>query len=230
MKTKNIFAPKQLIRLLIHVTCWLPLFVLIFQFFTNNLTANPIQALEQRSGDVAIILLLITLSITPLVTISGLAALNPHRRTLGLYTFFYATIHLLTFIGLDYGFNPALIWQFSVQKPFIWVGLLAFAGLFMLALTSFNYWIKRLGKNWKRLHSLVYVLSFLVVLHFAWAVKGDIFRLAGDIIRPLAAGLVLVFLLLIRVPIVRKWISQKRINLTRRKMLNRNDKKQNQGG
>ena len=91
-----------------------------------------------------------------------------------------------------------------VEKPFIIIGLTTFVLLSALTLTSFKSWMVRLGKNWKRLHRVVYLTNLLVVLHFAWASKGDLFKLQGDIIRPLLAGVAVMLLLVLRIPSVRK--------------------------
>jgi methionine sulfoxide reductase heme-binding subunit len=129
------------------------------------------------------------------------------RRPLGLYAFLYAAIHLFIFVGVDYGFNFDFLLADIAQKRFIFVGLAAFILLIPLAFTSYRYWQKRLGKNWKRLHRLVYVAALLVVIHVAWAVKGDLFTLQGDIWKPLLAGIVLALLLISRIPGVRRRIS-----------------------
>ncbi|MBE0695351.1 MAG: ferric reductase-like transmembrane domain-containing protein, partial [Anaerolineaceae bacterium] len=134
------------------------------------------------------------------------------RRALGLYAYMYVAMHLLIFVGIDYGFNFNFIIKDVGDKLYVLVGLSAFLLLTILALTSFRWWMKRLGKNWKRLHSLVYLANLLVVLHFAWASKGDIFRLQGNIERPFLAGVLVLLLLAVRITPVRKRLS----NLFRR--------------
>jgi sulfoxide reductase heme-binding subunit YedZ len=126
------------------------------------------------------------------------------RRTLGLYAFLYATLHVLIFVNLDYGLAWSLIIQTVFEKPYIIVGMIAFLLLVPLAFTSFDVWKMRLKKNWKRLHQLIYLIAPLVVLHYAWSKKGDFFALQGEIVRPLIYGLVVVILLAFRIPQVRR--------------------------
>ena len=126
---------------------------------------------------------------------------------LGLYAFLYASIHFLIFVGLDYGFDLNLIWQNVAEKRFVLVGLAAFLILIPLAITSTKGWMRRLGKNWKRLHQWIYLASLLVIVHFVWLVK-------SDIRRPLAYGAVVVFLLLLRTPWARQMGRKLRSRLT----------------
>ena len=195
------------LQLLTHILCWLPLFVLAAAYFTNNLTINPIQAATQRSGDIAIIILLASLAMTPLHILFNLPQLLKLRRPLGLYAFFYAALHMLTYTGWDYQFDFNLIFASIADKPYILIGLAALCLLTPLALTSHRWWQKRLGKLWKRLHQLVYLTAVLAVIHLAMAVKGDFLRLQGDIWKPLAATLVLSLLLVVRIPPLRRAFS-----------------------
>lgn len=197
------------LQLFAHLAAWAPLGVLLFDFFTDNLTANPIQAAQQRTGNIALVLLILSLACTPANMLFRLPQLLRLRRTLGLYGYLYAAIHLLLFAGLDYGFNFRLIWLDAGEKRYILVGAAAFLLLSLLALTSFDAWKVRLGKNWKRLHRLVYLIDLLVVLHFGWVVKGDFLRLQGDVIRPLLAGLAVLALLALRIPAVRRRLAGK---------------------
>ena len=160
------------LQILAHVGALIPLALLIWGYTQNQLTANPIREITLRTGRVALVLLLLSLACTPVYI-------------------------LLTFVGLDYGFDFALIVPEVLQKRFVQVGMLAFLLLLPLAITSTRGWIKRLGKNWKRLHRLVYLAAVAVVIHFVWVAK-------GDIRRPLRYGAVLVLLLLIRVPPIRR--------------------------
>ncbi len=192
------------IQWLTHILCWLPLVSLVLAYLTGNLTINPIQAATQRSGDFAIILLLISLSMTPLHVLFNLPQLLKLRRPLGLYAFFYATLHMLTYTGWDYQFDFPQIYASIAEKPYMIIGLLALSLLTPLAVTSHRWWQKRLGKTWKRLHQLVYLAAVLAVVHLAMAVKGDFLRLQGDIWKPLAAMSVLVLLMIVRLPPLRK--------------------------
>jgi len=194
------------LRIGIHFLGLVPLAELIFLYFSDQLTVNPIQFVEQFLGRAALNLLLVTLSITPIITVTGWNQPGKHRRSLGLYSFLYFTLHFLTFFGLDYGFDFKEIIRLTSEKPFIFVGATAGLLLLTLSITSFKYWMKRLGRNWKRLHKLVYLVGGLVILHYAWALKGSLSTLSGDIIRPLLLGGLLTLLLILRIPIIRKKI------------------------
>ena len=195
-------------RLWLHIGALVPLVVLVWRFFTGNLTVNPIQAASQRTGDIALVFLLLSLACTPTASILGIKEAIRYRRTLGLYAFFYAALHFLIFVGLDYTFRWDLIWETFVEKRFIVLGLIAGLILLALAVTSFDWWKKRLRKNWKRLHRLVYLAGGLVVIHYFWAVK------AGTQL-PLLAIWILLALLLIRVPTVKELLIDARYKLTR---------------
>lgn len=206
------FTPFQLTA---HLAAWFLLAWLIFDFFAGRMSVNPIQEITQRTGRYAIWFLIASLACTPLYTLFGLRQALPARRTLGLYAFMFAALHFLTFSGLDYQFDWTLLKYEILEKNYIIVGAIVFLILLALAFTSTKGWQKRLGKKWRSLHRLVYIAGLLVVLHYAWAKKGDIFRLQGDIVLPLIAGGVVVLLLLLRLPIVRKWITTVRGRLGR---------------
>jgi sulfoxide reductase heme-binding subunit YedZ len=195
------FTPLQI---LMHLYAWSALAHLLFDFAFGYLSPNPIQDLEQRTGRHAITLLVLSLLCTPLNTLFGWKEPLKRRRALGLYAFMYAAIHVLIFLDLDYGLAWSLIFQSVFEKPYILVGAASFLMLIPLAVTSFDTWKVRLKKNWKRLHKTVYFIAPLVVLHFAWSKKGSIFQLQGDVLRPLVYGLVVVLLLVMRLPAVRK--------------------------
>ncbi len=198
---KTRYTPLQIIM---HIYAWSALAHLLFDYFVGNLSVNPIQDLEQRTGRAAVTLLVLSLMCTPLNTIFGWKELLKRRRALGLYAFMYAAIHVLIFLSLDYGLDWSLIFESVFEKPYILVGAASFLLLIPLAITSFGAWKKRLKKNWKRLHQTVYLIAPLVILHFAWSKKGSIFDLQGDILRPLIYGLVVLMMLLFRIPSVRK--------------------------
>lgn len=192
------------LQIITHVGAWIPLFVLVWDYFNDNLTFNPIQKATQRTGDTAILLLILSLACTPLNTLTRYAPLIKIRRPLGLYGFMYAAVHLFIFIGVDYGFQWNFVLMDLADKRYILVGLAAFILLLALAFTSPRYWVVRLGKNWKRLHRLVYLINILVVIHFAWVIKGDVLALQGDILRPILAGAAVTLLLVARIPVVRR--------------------------
>jgi methionine sulfoxide reductase heme-binding subunit len=191
---------KHWLLLVTHVGALLPLALLVGGYFTNQLGVNPIQEITFRTGKFALVLLVLSLACTPVNTVFGFKRVLPLRRPLGLYAFLYVCLHLLTFVGLDYGFAPGLIRQEIVEKRYILVGFAAFLLLLPLAVTSTRGWMRRLGKNWKRLHRLVYAAALLAVLHYVWVVK-------SDIREPLIYGGVILLLLLLRLPQVRRGIT-----------------------
>jgi len=187
----------------VHIGSWIPLVVLVYDYFKGNLTANPIQAVEQRTGLIAINWLMLSLSCTPLNTLFGFRPAIRVRRALGLYTFMYAALHFLTFFAWDYGGNLTFIWMDVNNKLYIFVGASALLILIPLALTSTKGLMRKMGKRWKQLHNWIYVAGVLVVLHYIWAVK-------ADIRQPLAYGAALFILLLVRWPVFRRLITRKR--------------------
>jgi sulfoxide reductase heme-binding subunit YedZ len=202
------------LQIFIHAYGWAPLTLLIVDFFTDNLTANPIQAAQQRMGRAAILFLILSLACTPLNTLFGWREALKRRRALGLYCFMYAAIHMFVFVGVDLGLNLNLFIEETVQKRYILIGVTAFLLLLPLAVTSFNAAMKAMGLAWRNLHRLVYVIGPLVVLHYAWAKKGDIFHLSGDILRPLIYAGIVTLLLTLRVPQIRKAASALRMRIT----------------
>ena len=201
---KSLFKRYTPLQIIVHLYAWSALVHLLFDMATGNLSANPIQELEQRTGRHAITLLILSLACTPLNTLFKWSEPLKRSRALGLYAFMYATIHVIIFIDLDYGLAWSLIIQTIFEKPYIVVGMLTFLMLIPLAFTSFDIWKKRLGKNWKRLHKIIYLIAPLAVLHYAWGKKGDFFRLQGEIILPLIYASIVILLLVMRIPQVRK--------------------------
>jgi methionine sulfoxide reductase heme-binding subunit len=199
----------SILQLLVHIACWLPFIVLIWDLQHNQLTANPIQEATFRTGKTALILLVLSLVCTPLNTVFGLKQVLPLRRPLGLYAFFYVCIHLLIFVAVDFGLDWGLIKEAIVEKRYVLVGFSAFLLLLPLALTSTRGWQRRLGKRWKSLHRLVYLAAPLVVIHFLWLVKADI----GE---PLLFGAIVAALLLLRTPRVRQALVRLRYRITGR--------------
>jgi len=200
----------------IHILGWLPLAWIIFEYFSGRLSVNPIQDVEQRLGDTAAYFLIGSLACTPVYTLTGWREPIKRRRALGLYCFMYVCLHVFTFLGVDYGFNLPLIEGIVLQKPYAFVGLATFTLLLPLAITSFRWWQKLLGRKWTNLHRIVYLAAVLDILHYAWAKKGNLFTLSGDILRPLILGVLLLFLLALRLPPVRRWVSGTRYKLTNR--------------
>ena len=192
------------LQILIHLGALFPLAKLLFDYFTNNFSPNPIQDLEQQTGFAAITLLILSLAITPLKTIFGWRKLLKYKRTLGLYAFFYATLHVTVYLAIDYGFDLNLLVEATLEKRYTLVGTTAYLLLIPLAFTSTKYWMRQLGKNWKKLHKLVYLIAPLLILHFSWARKGDIFTLQGNVLLPFIYGIIVILLLVLRIPLIRK--------------------------
>jgi sulfoxide reductase heme-binding subunit YedZ len=205
-----------LLQISVHLGAWIPLAQIIYDYFNHQLTANPIQAIEQRTGVHALTFLLLSLACTPLSSILNWKQLTQRRKALGNYGFMYAAIHLTTFVGLDYAFNFKAILRDVGTKGYILLGLLAFLLLLPLALTSFKVWMKRLGRHWKRLHRLVYLISPLVAFHFLLSIKGNLTRLQGNITQPIFYGLIILFLLILRIPVVKTTLIGLRIQLLNR--------------
>ncbi len=158
---------------LLFVVCLLPFAWLFYGALSNQLGANPAEALIRATGDWTLRFLCIVLAVTPLRVISGTPALARFRRMLGLFVYFYVFVHLLSFSWFDMGFDIPDIAKDIAKRPFILVGFSAFLLLTPLAATSFNAAIKALGaKRWQRLHKLVYLIAGLGLLHFFWMRAG----------------------------------------------------------
>ncbi len=155
--------------------CLIPLGRLVWFGINNQLGTNPIERITHSTGEWTLIFLMLTLCITPLRQLSGWSWLIKLRRMVGLYVFFYACLHFITYIWLDQFFDVAAIVKDVIKRPFITVGFAAFILLIPLAITSTNAMLKKLGgKHWQSLHRLIYLIAILGVLHFWWLVKKDI--------------------------------------------------------
>jgi methionine sulfoxide reductase heme-binding subunit len=194
------------VRRAIQAVLWLPALILLALVLTGNLTVNPIQAATQRTGQIAIVMLALSFACSPVKLFFPWGFLSYMRKTFGLYAFYYAMIHVILFTVVDYGLNIQRLIVAAVGKPFIYVGLVVFTILLAMAVTSNKPAKVWLGKNWKRLHRLVYIAAPLAGLHFAWALKGDLFHLSGNIIWPMVYLVIITILLVLRIPAVRRRI------------------------
>ncbi len=176
----------------VFAACLIPLGLLVWRGFSGGLTANPIEYITHRTGDWTLRFLLLSLAVTPVRKLVGWAWLASFRRMLGLFAFFYATLHFSTYLVLDFFFALDLILEDIVERRYVTAGFFGFVSLIPLAVTSTKGMIRRLGgERWRRLHRLVYVAAAAGVVHYLWLVK-------IDIIPPLAYGAVLTVLLGLR--------------------------------
>jgi sulfoxide reductase heme-binding subunit YedZ len=163
------------IKAVVFVVCLIPIGLLVYRGFTGALTANPIEFITHTTGWWTLAFLMITLSVTPLRRVLGMPWLLRLRRMLGLYAFFYASLHFVTWLVVDQFFDWGAILKDIAKRPYITVGFAAFVLLIPLAGTSTNAMVRRLGAaRWQWLHRLVYLIAALGVLHFWWLVKKDI--------------------------------------------------------
>jgi sulfoxide reductase heme-binding subunit YedZ len=193
------------LQILAHIAALLPLAGLLWTYWQGRFIIDPVREITTRTGKIALVLLILSLACTPAHTIFGLKQVRRLRRPLGLYASMYAGLHFLIFVGLDYGFDLELITLDILDQRYVLVGFAAGLLLLPLAITSTRGWQKRLGKNWKRLHRLVYLAAILAIVHFAWLVK--------DIREPLPYGAVLALLLIVRIPGVGRAASSVRYKL-----------------
>ncbi|NIV33625.1 MAG: sulfoxide reductase heme-binding subunit YedZ [Anaerolineae bacterium] len=190
------------LKILVHAGALLPLAWIAWQYVQGSFLVDPVREITTLTGRTALILLVLTLACTPVNTLFGFKQALRVRRALGLYAFLYASLHFATFVWLDYGFDLELLVEAVFAQRYVVVGFVAGLILLALALTSTRGWQRRMGQNWKRLHRLVYLAGILAVLHFAWLVK--------DVRVPLQYGAVLILLLVLRIPRVRKAMSRGR--------------------
>ncbi len=189
--------PAQLRRLkiVLFIVATLPFLRLVIYTINDWLGANPVEFITRNTGDWTLYFLCITLAVTPLRRLTGWNWLVRLRRMIGLFTFFYASLHFTTFLWFDHFFDVAEMLRDVVKRPFITVGFAAFVLLIPLAATSTNAMIKRLGgKRWQWLHRLIYLIAPLGILHYWWMKAGK-----NDFSQPIVFGLIVAALLLARV-------------------------------
>ncbi|GGX26420.1 sulfite oxidase heme-binding subunit YedZ [Undibacterium macrobrachii] len=192
MLTIKSLSPRQLFwcRVIVFVLALLPFLRLVYAVYQDALGANPLEFITRNTGDWALYFLCISLAITPLRKILEWHWLIRLRRMLGLYAFFYASLHFLTFLWFDHFFDLSDMWRDVVKRPFITVGFVAFVLLLPLALTSNQWMIRQLGgKQWQLLHRLVYLIAPLGVLHYFWMKAGKNLLLQPLLFAALVSGL-----------------------------------------
>jgi methionine sulfoxide reductase heme-binding subunit len=168
-----------------------PIYIIAYQIFYNELGPEPVDRIINHFGEWTLIFILLTLSMTPLRKITNSLEWIKFRRMLGLFAFFYASIHMLSYVGLDYRFDFEPLINDVLKKKFIFIGFSAWVLLIPLAITSSDKMVRILKKNWKKLHKLIYLISIFGILHFIWLSKTIFFK-------PLIFLIILIILFLIR--------------------------------
>ncbi|MDD4906407.1 MAG: sulfoxide reductase heme-binding subunit YedZ [Methylobacter tundripaludum] len=180
----------------------MPLLWLFIDIAFDNLGSNPIQALHIRLGDWSLRFLCLTLAITPIQTVTKWRGMTDYRQMLGLYAFFYATLHVLAYLLVDH----ALMWRMVgidvIESPYIWFGVLAYLIIFSLALTSPKWAKKRMGKTWKKLHRFIHIAAVAAIVHYFWQLK-------GNLAEPLFYSIVVFLLLSFRILV---WVKNRQFS------------------
>ena len=190
-----------LIKPALFLLCLLPFVVLFWQALTENLGTNPVETLTHETGQWALRFLLISLAITPVRRLTKMTGLGKLRRMIGLYAFFYAVLHFITYLWLDQFFDWQEILIDIPKRPFILAGFVSFLLLLPLAITSTKTMQRRLKKKWRTLHRLAYVIPVLVIIHFTWSLK-------ADYTEPLMYAFLFIVLMLARIIHAEKKASQ----------------------
>jgi sulfoxide reductase heme-binding subunit YedZ len=198
---------KRLFYAVVFVACALPAAGMLWQTFYGDLGVNPVETLLHESGRTALAILIACLAVTPIRRLTGWNGIQRVRRMVGLWSFVYALAHFAIYAVFNHLGDVRAIWDDVVERPFILSGMVGLVILLALAATSTTGMIRRLGRNWQRLHRLVYVAGFAGVLHFAWGQK-------ADIREPLVWGSVLVVLLAVRVIYARRRAAKGAANRT----------------
>ena len=165
---------RRVFKPVVWLLCLTPFALLIYDGFTDNLTANPIEKITNDTGIWTLRLIVAGLAITPLRWLTGINQLINYRRLVGLFAFFYGCLHFTTFFFFDHQFDFAGMWEDVLKRPYITAGFTAFVLMIPLAITSTTGWIRRMGgKKWNLLHRLIYITALAAVLHYFWKVKLD---------------------------------------------------------
>ena len=181
--------------LVFFLSLW-PIYVISYQIIFNQLGPEPVDRIINHFGEWTLIFILLTLSMTPLKKITKSVEWIKFRRMLGLFTFFYASIHMLSYVGLDYRFDFEPLINDVLKKKFIFIGFSAWLLLIPLAVTSSERMVRLLKQNWKKIHRLIYIIGIFGVLHYIWLSKTIFFK-------PLIFLILLIILLLFRIKITK---------------------------
>ncbi|CAB3794621.1 Protein-methionine-sulfoxide reductase heme-binding subunit MsrQ [Paraburkholderia ultramafica] len=191
-------------KIAVFIAAWYPLARIVLFGMTDRLGANPIEFITRSTGLWTLVFLCITLAVAPLRRLTGVAAFVRFRRMLGLYTFFYATLHFTTYLWFDKWFDVAAILKDIGKRPFITVGFAAFVLLIALAVTSPRAMVRKLGRRWQTLHRAIYAIGALAILHFWWMMAGK-----HDLLLPKIYGAIMVALLGWRLIV---WLRERKLN------------------
>ncbi|SMG60212.1 protein-methionine-sulfoxide reductase heme-binding subunit MsrQ [Paraburkholderia susongensis] len=195
-------------KVAVFIAALYPLARLVLFGVTDRLGANPIEFITRSTGLWTLVFLCITLAVTPLRRLTGVAAFVRFRRMLGLYTFFYATLHFTTYLWFDKWFDLAAIFKDIGKRPFITVGFAAFVLLIALAVTSPRAMVRKLGRRWQTLHRAIYAIGALAILHFWWMKAGK-----HDLLLPKIYGAIMIALLGWRLVV---WLRERSMKTRRR--------------
>jgi len=165
---------QKLLKPAVFVTALIPFFVLVLRVMQNDLGPDPAQELAKETGDWTLRFLVLTLALTPLSQLTGKSQFVRIRRMVGLFTLFYATVHFLVWMSFLLAFRWVAIGEELVQRPFITVGFAAYMILVALGITSPQFMLRKLGKNWKKLHRLIYAAAILGLIHLLWILRTDV--------------------------------------------------------
>jgi len=190
------------LRSLTLAGCLIPLLWLFIDIAFDNLGSNPIQALHIRLGDWSLRFLCLTLAITPIQTVTKWRGMTDYRQMLGLYAFFYATLHVLAYLLVDHALMWRMVGVDVIESPYIWFGVLAYLIIFSLALTSPKWAKKRMGKTWKKLHRFIHIAAVAAIVHYFWQLK-------GNLAEPLFYSIVVFLLLSFRILV---WVKNRQFS------------------
>jgi len=162
------------LKKIVFILSLIPIFFIIYQIITDQLGPEPIKEITHHTGKWTLYFIVITLAMTPLKKITKLNIWINYRRMFGLFIFFYASVHLMTYVGLDYRFDLTSIGDDIIKKKYIFIGFSAWLLLIPLTLTSNKWMMKFLKHKWKKLHRLIYLISLFGAIHYLWLVKRDL--------------------------------------------------------
>ena len=185
---------KKYFKFSVFILSSLPFLLISYKIFFNKLGPEPVKEITHFTGEWTLIFICLTLSMSPLKQFTNSSVWISFRRMLGLFVFFYATLHLLTYIGIDYRFDWSQILDDVVKKKYIFIGFASWLLLLPLAITSSKKMVLLLKKNWKRLHRLIYIIAIFGSLHYIWLSKTIFFK-------PLIYFIIIIVLLALRIKI-----------------------------